>query len=49
MIMNMQSKEMAANMDDDLKVFVRSSPRELKSGELDLVAGGEKPRRVPNG
>ncbi|HEY5711242.1 MAG TPA: hypothetical protein VIT38_05040 [Allosphingosinicella sp.] len=48
--MDWQSKDKAARPDDAaLKVFVRSSPRELAPGELDRVAGGAKGLWVPDG
>lgn len=50
MNMDWQSKDKAARPDDAaLKVFVRSSPRELAPGELDRVAGGAKGLWVPDG
>jgi len=47
--MNMQPNEIAANIDDELKVFVRPSPQELEPTELDRVAGGARPLWVPDG
>lgn len=48
--MDRQSNDKAAKVDDDaLELFVRSSPRELKSGELDRVAGGRRDLIVPWG
>jgi hypothetical protein len=48
--MNKGQKETIATVDDeDLKVFVRSSPEELEASELNLVAGGIGTCIVPNG
>ncbi|MEA3065622.1 MAG: hypothetical protein QOJ27_2074 [Sphingomonadales bacterium] len=48
--MDKQSKELIAGTDDGhLKVFVRSSPRELTMGDLEVVAGGRRAMIVPNG
>jgi hypothetical protein len=50
MNMDRQSKEPVANIDEDeLKVFVRSSPEELDAGELHLVGGGGRSVLVPIG
>ena len=50
MTMDRQSKENIVNVDDDeLKLFVRSSPRDLAPGELDRVAGGRRDLIVPWG
>jgi len=50
MIMDRQSNDRTANEDDDaLELFVRSSPRDLKPGDLDLVAGGGGTCIVPWG
>jgi hypothetical protein len=48
--MDRKSKEPIADLnDDELKVFVRSSPQELELGELDRVAGGGGTCIVPWG
>jgi hypothetical protein len=48
--MDRQSKDRAANQNEDaLELFVRSSPRELESSELDRVAGGRRDLIVPWG
>ncbi|HEY5711243.1 MAG TPA: hypothetical protein VIT38_05045 [Allosphingosinicella sp.] len=48
--MDRQSKDPIANEDgEELELFVRSSPRELDSGELDRVAGGRRDLIVPWG
>jgi hypothetical protein len=39
--MDRQSKDKAAKVDgEELELFVRSSPRDLEPGDLELVAGG---------
>jgi hypothetical protein len=48
--MDWQAKGKAATADDDpLTLFVRPAQRELESGELDRVAGGNGGMMVPNG
>ena len=44
-----RKESIAAIDDEDLKVFVRSSPQELELAELNLVAGGVGTCIVPNG
>jgi len=48
--MDWQAKDKAATADHDaLTLFVRPARRELESGELDRVAGGNGGMMVPNG
>ena len=48
--MDKKPKETMANSEEDgLKVFVRATPRELTSADLDVVAGGAGPRWIPDG
>jgi len=50
MVMDRQSNDTAAKVDDEaLELFVRSSPRDLTLGDLDLVAGGGGTCIVPWG
>jgi hypothetical protein len=42
-------KSIAGTGDEDIKVFVRSSPRVLTTDDLDVVAGGRRDLIVPNG
>jgi hypothetical protein len=49
MDMDRQSREEIANIDDELKVFVRSPPQDLEPGALDRVAGGGRSVLVPIG
>jgi hypothetical protein len=50
MEMDKQPKELIANAeDDDLKVFVRTSPCELAKDDLELVAGGVRGHWDPMG
>jgi hypothetical protein len=50
MTMDGRKKELTATIEEeDLKVFIRSAPDELKPAELDLVAGGTGSCIEPNG
>jgi hypothetical protein len=48
--MEKKQKESSATIaDEELALFVRSSPKELEASELQLVAGGGGTCIVPNG
>jgi hypothetical protein len=48
--MNKPVKELIARTEDEqLKVFVRTSPEELAMGDLEVVAGGRGFMWVPDG
>lgn len=48
--MNKPVKELVARTEDEqLKVFVRTSPHELTMGDIEVVAGGARAMIVPNG
>ena len=48
--MNKPIKELVARSEDEqLKVFVRTSPQELSMGDIELVAGGLRGMIVPDG
>lgn len=48
--MNKPIKELVARSEDEqLKVFVRTSPQELTMGDIEIVAGGVRGMIVPDG
>lgn len=48
--MNKPVKELVARTEDEqLKVFVRTSPQELTMGDIEVVAGGARGMIVPDG
>ena len=48
--MNKPVKELVARSEDEqIKVFVRTSPEELSMGDLEIVAGGRAIMYVPHG